>query len=73
MQPSSDFWETLDRLAHALEKEGNDDVRRSENISRVLETFPKTRRDECLAKLSVVSVSLPVIVELCQKRAGESG
>jgi hypothetical protein len=73
MNPHSQFWNTVDALAHDLRQEGDNDVRRAENIATTLERLPAESRQKCLAALARVAQSLPVILTHCQKRDGESG
>jgi hypothetical protein len=73
MEKRSDFWDTVDRLADDLAREGLNDVGRAENLTAVLESFPKQKRTDCLANLAKVTRSLPKILTLCEKREGESG
>jgi hypothetical protein len=73
MEKRSDFWDSVNRLANDLAQEGVNDVGRAENLTAVLESFPKEKRTACLANLAEVAGSLPIILTLCQKREGESG
>ena len=72
MNPHSQFWSTIDALAHDLRQEGGNDMRRAENIAMTLEQLPAERRDKCITNLAQVAQSLPVILLYCQKCDGES-
>ena len=72
MNPHSAFWNTIDALAHDLRQEGDNDVRRAENIATTLERLPAETRERWLRSLAQVAQSLPVIMTYCERRDGES-
>jgi hypothetical protein len=48
VKAQSEFRATVDRMAQDIQQGGKKGITRAGNLSRVLETFPKQRRTQCL-------------------------
>jgi hypothetical protein len=68
MQPKSDFWQTLHRLADDLANEGSDDPERAVGLIRSLEQMPPPALAASFADLEQVMESLKMLLTPCKER-----
>jgi hypothetical protein len=65
MKSRSEFWLTLHKLAHDLEREGDDPNERAQNLCAVLNSLPPATRDVYLSNMNSVAEMLGNVMARC--------
>jgi hypothetical protein len=66
MQSKSDFWLTLHKLSADLEREGQSDSERAENVCKVLSAVSPATKTVYLANLDAAAQALATIAAKCE-------